>query len=105
MDIDESFSNVGIYETPYFAEGSRVGSRPPVIKFKEIMHKSDTVLIIFENISAIHTAIKSVIYLHRYRLYLFTHMGVYEPPIWERSTYPFGVGVLASWLRVFSSVL
>ncbi len=64
VDVDESFSNVGVYETPYFAGGAHMGSKLPIIELEEVVHKSDTILVIFKNIPSIHTPIECMINFH-----------------------------------------
>lgn len=64
MNINKTSSNKGVYETPYIAGGTHVGSRSLVIEFEKIMYEADTILIVSEQISSVHTAIERVKYFH-----------------------------------------
>ena len=64
VNIDKSFANVGVYETPYFTGGTFVGRGLLVIKFKKIVYEADTIPIVFKDISPVHAAVECVINLH-----------------------------------------
>ena len=64
VNIDESFSNVGVYETSYFAGSAHRGGEFSVIELEEVVYKSDTILVVFKNIPSIHTPIECMINFH-----------------------------------------
>lgn len=82
MHINQLFSNMGIYETPYMAKRTGVGSRLGIVEFKKVMHEPNSILSVFEEIPTFHATIENVVQLHSYSIPIL-RMGIYEVPIFQ----------------------